>query len=108
MKDSVVRARIDSRLKADAARVLAQCGLEPSDAIRLFLQQVVAYQGIPFEIRSVEWEPSLAELRELKRRSQERDHQIAKSVDVSKGQMLLLRPARMRGARIRWPKASLV
>ena len=108
MKDSVVRARIDSRLKADAARVLAQCGLEPSDAIRLFLQQVVAYQGIPFEIRSVEWEPSLAELRELKRRSQERDHQIAKSVDVSKGQMLLLRPERMRGARIRWPKASLV
>jgi DNA-damage-inducible protein J len=108
MKDSVVRARIDSRLKADAARVLAQCGLEPSDAIRLFLQQVVAYQGIPFEIRSVEREPSLAELRELKRRSQERDHQIAKSVDVSKGQMLLLRPERMRGARIRWPKASLV
>ena len=108
MKDSVVRARIDSRLKTDAARVLAQCGLEPSDAIRLFLQQVVAYQGIPFEIRSVEREPSLAELRELKRRSQERDHQIAKSVDVSKGQMLLLRPERMRGARIRWPKASLV
>ena len=108
MKDSVVRARIDSRLKADAARVLAQCGLEPSDAIRLFLQQVVAYQGIPFEIRSVEREPSLAELRELKRRSQERDHQIAKSVDVSKGQMLLLRPERMRGARIRWPKASLL
>ena len=108
MKDSVVRARIDSRLKAEAARVLAQCGLEPSDAIRLFLQQVVAYQGIPFEIRSVEREPSLAELRELKRRSQERDHQIAKSVDVSKGQMLLLRPERMRGARIRWPKASLV
>lgn len=108
MKDSVVRARIDSRLKADAARVLAQCGLEPSDAIRLFLQQVVAYQGIPFEIRSVEREPSLAELRELKRRSQERDHQIAMSVDVSKGQMLLLRPERMRGARIRWPKASLV
>ena len=108
MKDSVVRARIDSRLKADAARVLAQCGLEPSDAIRLFLQQVVAYQGIPFEIRSVEREPSLAELRELKRRSQERDHQIAKSVDVSKGQMLLLRPERMRGARIRWPKASIV
>ena len=108
MKDSVIRARIDSRLKANAARVLAQCGLEPSDAIRLFLQQVVAYQGIPFEIRSVEREPSLAELRELKRRSQERDHQIAKSVDVSKGQMLLLRPERMRGARIRWPKASLV
>jgi len=29
-------------------------------------------------------------------------------VDVSKGQMLLLRPKRLRGAKVRWPKASLV
>ncbi|MFZ2507766.1 MAG: type II toxin-antitoxin system RelB/DinJ family antitoxin [Steroidobacteraceae bacterium] len=39
-------ARIDSELKANARRVLAACGLEQSDAIRLFLQQVVAHQGI--------------------------------------------------------------
>jgi DNA-damage-inducible protein J len=51
MKNAVIRARIDSRLKADAAHVLASCGLKPSDAIRLFLQQVVAHQGIPFAIR---------------------------------------------------------
>jgi len=108
MKDSVVRARIDSELKASAARVLAACGLEPSDAIRLFLQQVVAHQGIPFDIRSAEREPSIAELRALKRRSQERDHRIANSVDVSQGQMLLLRPERLRGARVRWSKANLV
>ncbi|MBK6349923.1 MAG: type II toxin-antitoxin system RelB/DinJ family antitoxin [Proteobacteria bacterium] len=46
MKNAVVRARIDSELKANAVRVLAACGLEPSDAIRMFLQQVVAHQGI--------------------------------------------------------------
>ncbi len=108
MKNAVVRARIDSELKANAARVLAECGLEPSDAIRLFLQQVVAHQGIPFDIRSIERAPSMAELQVLKRQSQKRDHRIAKSVDVSKGQMLLLRPERLRGAKVRWPKASLV
>jgi DNA-damage-inducible protein J len=108
MKNAVVRARINSELKADAVRVLAACGLEPSDAIRLFLQQVVAHQGIPFDIRSAEREPSMAELQVLKRQSQERDHRIANSVDVSKGQMLLVRPERLRGAKVRWPEASLV
>ena len=108
MKNAVIRARIDSELKANAARVLAACGLEPSDAIRLFLQQVVVHQGIPFDIRSAEHAPSMAELQVLKRQSQKRDHRIARSVDVSKGQMLLLRPKRLRGAKIRWPKASLV
>lgn len=108
MKGAIVRARIDADLKADAARVLAACGLELSDAIRLYLQQVVAHQGIPFEIRSAEREPSMAQLQVLKRQAQQRDRRIAKSVDVSKGQMLLLKPERMRGARVRWPKASLV
>lgn len=108
MKNAVVRARIDSELKANAARVLAACGLEPSDAIRLFLQQVVAHQGLPFEIRSAEREPSMAELQVLKHQSQARDHRIANSVDVSKGQMLLLRPERLRGAKVHWPEASLV
>jgi hypothetical protein len=50
---------------------------------------------------------SMAELQVLKRQSQKRDHRIASSVDVSKGQMLLLRPERLRGARVRSPKASL-
>ncbi len=108
MKNAVIRARIDPELKANALRVLASCGLEPSDAIRLFLQQVVAHQGIPFEIRSAKRAPSMAELQVLKRQSQKRDHRIARSVDVSKGQMLLLRPERLRGAKVRWPKASLV
>ena len=47
MKDAVVRARIDANLKARASEVLASCGLEVSDALRLFLKQVVAHNGIP-------------------------------------------------------------
>ena len=88
--------------------MLAACGLELSDAIRLYLQQVVAHQGIPFDIRSAEREPSMAQLQVLKRQAQQRDHRIARSVDVAKGQMLLLKPERVRGAKVRWPKASLV
>jgi DNA-damage-inducible protein J len=108
MKDDVVRARIGAELKANAARELAACGLELSDAIRLFLQQVVAHKGLPFEIRSVDRDPSMSELRVLKRQSQERDHRIADAADVSKGEMLLLRPERLRGAKVRWSKAKLV
>lgn len=108
MKDAVVRARIDAELKANAARVLAACGLELSDAIRMYLQQVVAHQGVPFEIRSAEREPSMAELQKLKYQSQSRDHRIARSANVSKGEMLLLRPERVRGAKVRWSKAKLV
>ena len=108
MKDDVVRARINAELKANAAKVLAGCGLELSDAIRLVLQQVVAQQGLPFEIRSVGREPSMAELQLLKRKSQERDHRIADSIDVSRGEMLLIRPERLRGVKVRWPKANLV
>jgi DNA-damage-inducible protein J len=108
MKSAVVRARIDAELKANAARVLAACGLELSDAIRLYLQQVVAHQGIPFGIRSAKRGPSMAELEVLKRQSQKRDYRIANSVDVSGGEMLLLRPERVRGAKVRWPRASLV
>ena len=107
MKDEVIRARIDSELEANAARVLAACGLEPSDAIRLFLQQVVAHQGLPFNVRAADREPSMAQLNELKRKSQKRDHRIAQSADVSKGEMLLLKPERLRAAKVRWPKASL-
>jgi DNA-damage-inducible protein J len=108
MKNAVIRARIDADLKERAGQVLAACGLDPSEAIRLFLKQVVAHQGIPFEIRSADREPSMAELRDLKRQSQERDYRLARSVDVSAGEMLLLRPERLRGAKVRWPKASLL
>jgi DNA-damage-inducible protein J len=52
-KDTVVRARIDADLKAQAALVLSGCGLELSDAIRLFLQQVVLQEAIPFPIEAM-------------------------------------------------------
>jgi DNA-damage-inducible protein J len=39
-------------LKENATRVLASCGLNISDAVRLFLRQVVAQNGLPFEVKA--------------------------------------------------------
>lgn len=52
LKTTDVRSRIEPEIKDRASTVLAQCGLTLSDAIRLFLRQVVAQQGLPFEIRT--------------------------------------------------------
>jgi DNA-damage-inducible protein J len=52
MKNQVVRARIEGSLKTEALEVLASHRLDLSDAIRLFLRQVVARRGIPFPIRN--------------------------------------------------------
>lgn len=47
-----IRSRIEPHLKEQAARVLAARGLNMSDAIRLFLRQVVAENGLPFECKT--------------------------------------------------------
>ncbi len=52
LKTTDVRSRIEPELKDRASSVLAECGLNLSDAIRLFLRQVVVQQGLPFEVRT--------------------------------------------------------
>lgn len=51
IKSSEIRSRIEPDIKEDAARVLARCGLNLSDAIRLFLRQVVINNGLPFAVK---------------------------------------------------------
>jgi DNA-damage-inducible protein J len=50
-KSTEIRSRIEPDLKEQSTVVLASLGLDMSDAIRLFLRQVVAVQGLPFEVR---------------------------------------------------------
>jgi DNA-damage-inducible protein J len=47
--NSVVRARIDERIKKEAEAVLATIGLTVSDAFRLLLVRVAAEKALPFE-----------------------------------------------------------
>jgi len=76
MKSSVVRARVDDLLKAQASAVLASCGLEMSDALRLFLSQVVNRGGLPFPVRQVALHGPAKRLKQVKRRSQARDRAL--------------------------------
>lgn len=46
---TVVRARIDERVKNDAAAVLASVGLTVSDAFRLMMVRIATEKRLPFE-----------------------------------------------------------
>lgn len=50
-KTGYITARIEPKLKARAARVLATVGVTTTDAITMFLRQVVLRNGLPFEVR---------------------------------------------------------
>ena len=47
--NSVVRARIDERTKAEAAAVLKAIGLTVSDAFRLMMVRIAKEKALPFE-----------------------------------------------------------
>jgi DNA-damage-inducible protein J len=47
--NTVVRARIDQRIKKEAEAVLAAIGLTASDAFRMLMVRVAAEKALPFE-----------------------------------------------------------
>ncbi len=49
MPNTVVRARIDERLKEEASAVLATIGLTVSDAFRLMIVRIATDKALPFE-----------------------------------------------------------
>ena len=51
VKESYVRARVDNRLKRDSELILQELGLTTTDAIRIFLHQVLLHKGLPFDLR---------------------------------------------------------
>lgn len=49
--NTVVRARIDSQTKDEAARALAEMGLSVSDYIRMALVRVARDKAVPFQVK---------------------------------------------------------
>jgi DNA-damage-inducible protein J len=49
MTNTVVRARVDKRVKEEAAAVLATNGLTVSDAFRLMMVRIAKDKALPFE-----------------------------------------------------------
>ncbi|OPK07077.1 toxin-antitoxin system protein [Pseudomonas sp. VI4.1] len=70
LKSTYVCCRIDKDLKACAAKVLSSSGLSINDAMHLFLRQVVATQGLPFEPRqpSEKTASAMMEARDIRQR----------------------------------------
>lgn len=83
LKTTDVRCRIDEDLKARATEVLSACGLSVSDALRLFLRQVVATQGLPFEVRvpSRKTARAMVEAREIRQRFDAIDDMLSDTDD---------------------------
>ena len=52
VKTDYINARVESTLKKRAERVLRHVGVKTSDAVTMFLQQVVLHEGLPFEVRN--------------------------------------------------------
>ncbi len=50
-KTTTVQARVNPEVKAGAENVLSYLGLTTSQAIDLFLRQVIHQQGLPFEVK---------------------------------------------------------
>jgi DNA-damage-inducible protein J len=48
-ENTIVRARIDGRIKEEAATVLSAMGLTVSDAFRLMMMRIAAEKALPFE-----------------------------------------------------------
>jgi DNA-damage-inducible protein J len=63
-KTAYITARIEPKLKAQAGRVLAKVGVSTTDAITMFMRQVVLHDGLPFEVRvpNAESRKAIAEL----------------------------------------------
>ena len=47
--NAVVRARVDARVKEEAAAIFAAAGLTNSDAFRMMLMRTVAERALPFD-----------------------------------------------------------
>ena len=56
--------RIDEVTKKQAAELLEGLGLNLSDAVNMFLKQVVLHDGIPFEIKYPQFKPEVIEAME--------------------------------------------
>ena len=52
MSTKVLHIRLDEAIKNEASDTLASMGLTLSEAVRVFLTQVVAQKQIPFEIKA--------------------------------------------------------
>ncbi len=50
-KTATIQARIDQKTKTQAAHILKELNITPSEAIVMYFRQIIFRRGIPFELR---------------------------------------------------------
>ena len=60
--------RIDENTKKQAMELLEGLGLNLSDAVNMFLKQVILHDGIPFEVKYPQFKPEVIEAMEEAKR----------------------------------------
>ncbi len=81
LRTSYINVRVEPKLKASAHRALKKVGMSTSDAITLFLHQVVLHQGLPFEVRVPNAE-TIKALKELHGTNASGKHRAAANPDA--------------------------
>lgn len=51
MATAMVHVRVDEKVKAKAAKTLAEMGMSVSDAVRMLLVRVAAEKALPFDVK---------------------------------------------------------
>ena len=51
IKNSVVRARIEQKLKEEVEGILKEVGLNTSDAINMLFNMIRLHRGLPFDVK---------------------------------------------------------
>jgi DNA-damage-inducible protein J len=50
IKEAIVRARVDSKLKSESEVILSRLGLTTTEAIRMLFAQIRLRGGLPFQV----------------------------------------------------------
>lgn len=68
-KTSAINVRIDPKIKEEVEKILNKLGMTATEAINIYLRQIIMNEGIPFEVKipkfSNEMLESLAEAEEI-------------------------------------------
>jgi DNA-damage-inducible protein J len=76
MASAFVRARIDEKVRDDAAEVLAEFGLTVSDVVRMTLTRVAKDRAVPLELKlpNAQTQAAMRESRALMKKHNARFH----------------------------------
>lgn len=67
-KTDTIHLRVEPELKSDVEALFSQLGLTTTDAIKIFLNQVVLNGGLPFEVKIPQYNANvLAAMEEAKK-----------------------------------------